>query len=162
MRKERILSGSFATNSAGELDVLGHDGDPLGVDGAEIGVFEESHKVCLACFLKRHHRGALESQFGLEVLRYFTDQSLEGKFSDKQLCTFLVTANLTQCHSSGSVTVRLLYPAGGRGTLSGSFGRQLLSWGFSPGALACCLLGTSHYLRLLFTMLWCSFTSSPS
>ena len=146
-------SSSFATNSAGELDVFGHDGHPLGVDCTEIGVFEESHKVCLACFLKRHHSWALESEFGLEVLRNFTNQSLEREFSDEQLGTFLVTANLPQCHSSGSVTVRFLHAAGSWGTLSGSLGRQLLSRGFTPSTLACCLLGTCHYLCLPFSNL---------
>ena len=32
-------------DTAGQLDILGHDGDPLGVDGAEVGVLEESDQV---------------------------------------------------------------------------------------------------------------------
>lgn len=31
----------FPTNVVGKLDVLGHDGDTLGVDGAQVGVLEE-------------------------------------------------------------------------------------------------------------------------
>ena len=46
--------GAFATDSASQLDVLGHDGDSLGVDGAEVGVFEESDEVGLAGFLESH------------------------------------------------------------------------------------------------------------
>jgi hypothetical protein len=38
---------SFAPDAAGKLHVPGHDGDPLGVDGAEVGVLEESDEVCL-------------------------------------------------------------------------------------------------------------------
>jgi hypothetical protein len=30
-----------------ELDILGHDGDPLGVDGAQVGVLEETNQVSL-------------------------------------------------------------------------------------------------------------------
>ena len=36
-REPRCLS-ALATDAAGELDVLGHDGDALGVDGAEVGI----------------------------------------------------------------------------------------------------------------------------
>jgi hypothetical protein len=38
---------SFTTETASELNVLGLDGDTLGVDGAEIGIFEERDKVGL-------------------------------------------------------------------------------------------------------------------
>ena len=36
---------SFSTDSSGQLDVLWHDGDPLGVDGAQVGIFEETDQV---------------------------------------------------------------------------------------------------------------------
>ena len=32
--------GAFATDSSGQLDVFRHDGDSLGVDGAQVRVFE--------------------------------------------------------------------------------------------------------------------------
>ena len=32
--------GAFSTDSAGQLDVLGHDGDALGVDGAKVGILK--------------------------------------------------------------------------------------------------------------------------
>ena len=35
---------SFPADPPGQLDVLGHDGELLGVDGAQVGVFEEPHK----------------------------------------------------------------------------------------------------------------------
>ncbi|WVZ59556.1 LOW QUALITY PROTEIN: hypothetical protein U9M48_009681 [Paspalum notatum var. saurae] len=41
-------SGALAPDAAGELDVLGHDGDALGVDGAEVGVLEEPHQASAA------------------------------------------------------------------------------------------------------------------
>ena len=43
---------ALATDPAGELDVLGHDGDPLGVDGAQVGVLEEADQVGLGSLLK--------------------------------------------------------------------------------------------------------------
>ena len=43
---------TFATDPPGQLDVLGHDGDTLGVDGAQVGVLEQAHQVRLAGLLK--------------------------------------------------------------------------------------------------------------
>ncbi len=44
---------TLTTDAASELNVLGHDGDTLGVDGTEIRVFEEADEVCLSRFLER-------------------------------------------------------------------------------------------------------------
>ena len=44
--------GTLPTDTAGKLDVLGHDGDTLGVDGAQVGVLEETDQVGLGCFLQ--------------------------------------------------------------------------------------------------------------
>ena len=82
--------GSFATNPPGQLDVLGHDSDPLGMDSAEVGVLKESHKVGLASLLKGHHSRALEAQISLEVLSNLTNQPLERQLADQQLRRLLV------------------------------------------------------------------------
>ena len=36
---------ALATDEAGQLDVLGHDGDAAGVDGAEVGFLKERDDV---------------------------------------------------------------------------------------------------------------------
>ena len=51
VRNERC-SLSFSSDSLGELHVLWHDGDSLGVDGAEVGVFEKSDHVGFSGFLE--------------------------------------------------------------------------------------------------------------
>jgi len=61
------------------LDVLGHDGDSLGVDGAQVGVLEETDQVSLAGLLQSHDSRALEAQIRLEVLDDFTHQTLKGQ-----------------------------------------------------------------------------------
>ena len=43
---------TLSTDTAGQLDILGHDGHTLGVDGAQVGVLEESNQVCLGSFLE--------------------------------------------------------------------------------------------------------------
>ena len=55
MKKWSVHLSPLATDSSGQLDVLGHDGDPLGVDGAEVGVFEQSNQVGFAGLLQSHH-----------------------------------------------------------------------------------------------------------
>ena len=76
---------TLSTDTAGELDVLGHDGDTFCVDGAQVGVLEKSNQVGFAGFLEGHDGAALESQVGLEILGDLTHQSLEGKLSDQKL-----------------------------------------------------------------------------
>ena len=44
--------GPLAADSAGELDILGHDGDPLGMNGAEHSVLKEGGEVGLRRLLK--------------------------------------------------------------------------------------------------------------
>ncbi len=43
--------GALATDPPGQLDVLRHDGDTLGVDGAQVRVLEEADQVSLAGLL---------------------------------------------------------------------------------------------------------------
>ena len=62
-------SRPLSADPARELYVLGHDGDALGVDGAEVGVLEEGDEVGLGRLLQRADGGALEAQVVLEVLR---------------------------------------------------------------------------------------------
>ena len=83
---------TLSTDAAGQLDVLGHDGDPLGVDGAQVGVLEQADEVGLGRLLQGHHGGALEPQVGLEVLGDLPDQALEGQLADQQLGRLLVPA----------------------------------------------------------------------
>ena len=72
-----IRLGALAADAAGELDVLRHDGDALGVDGAEVGVLEETNEVGLSSLLQREDGTALEAEVGLEVLGNLADQALE-------------------------------------------------------------------------------------
>ena len=61
----RRLTGdlsTLATDTAGQLDVLGHDGHTLGVDGAQVGVLEQADEVRLAGLLEREHGQRLEAQ----------------------------------------------------------------------------------------------------
>lgn len=136
---------TFSTDAASELDILGHDGDTLGMDGAQVGIFEKTNKVSLTGFLEGHHSRGLESEIGLEVLSDFTNQPLEGKFADEQLSRFLVTTDFSQSDGSRPVTMGFLDTTSGRGTLASSLGGQLLTRGLATGRLASRLLCTCHF-----------------
>ena len=137
--------GALSTDPPGELDVLWHDGDTLGVDGAKVGVLEESNKVGLGGLLEGHDGGGLEPEVGLEVLGDLTDETLEGKLSDQELSRFLVSSDLSKSDGSWSVTMRFLDSSGGWGALSGSLGCQLFSWSLSSSRFTGGLLGSCHF-----------------
>ena len=128
----------YTTDHSVQLDVLWHDGNPLGVDGAEVGVLEESHKVSLAGLLQSHHSRALEAQVSLEILGDLTNQPLEGQLADQQLSRLLVPgllvfdaiillpSDLPEGDCARPVTVGLLDSSSCRSRLAGSLGCQLL------------------------------------
>jgi histone H3 len=87
---------ALTTEAAGKLDVLGLDGDTLGVDGAEVGVLEEGDEVSLNGLLESTDGGGLEAEVGLEILGDLTDETLEGELADQELGGLLVTTDLTE------------------------------------------------------------------
>ena len=47
MSDKRRRLRALATDAAGKLDVLGHDGDTLGMDSGKVGVLEKTDEVGL-------------------------------------------------------------------------------------------------------------------
>ena len=152
MKEQSGCSRSLSSDSAGELEVLWHDGDSLGVDGAEVGVFEESNEVGLGGFLEGEDGGRLESEVVLELRGDLTDESLEGKLSDEELGALLESSDFTESNCAWSESVWLLDAAGGGSLgLLGLLVSDVLSGGFATGVLSSGLLGSCHFeiLRLL-------------
>ena len=46
-------------------EILGLDGNTLGVDGSQVGVLEEGDEVSLGGLLESHHSRRLEAEIGL-------------------------------------------------------------------------------------------------
>jgi hypothetical protein len=135
---------ALATDAAGQLNVLGHDGDTLGMDGSQVGVLEQADQVGLGRLLQGQDGRALEAQVGLEVLGDLSHQALEGQLADQELGGLLVSSDLSKSHSAGSVSVGLLDTASGRGALAGGLGGELLAGGFASGGLTGSLLRAGH------------------
>ena len=128
---QAIYLCSLSADSAGQLNVLWHDGDALGVDGAQVGVFKETNQVSFASFLESHHSRALETQIGLKILSDFSHKTLEGQLADEQLGRFLVPTDFTKSDCTRPVTMRFLDSSGGRRALTSCLCGELFSWSFS-------------------------------
>jgi len=144
-RMLRDLS-ALPTNTARQLDILGHDRNALGVDGAEIGVLEQPDQIRLGRFLQRADGRRLEPQISFEVLSDLSDQSLEWEFANEQLRRLLVPPDFTEGDGSRPVAMRFLDATGGRRALPGGFGGQLLPRSLASGRLTGGLFSTGHFL----------------
>lgn len=104
------------------------------MDGGQVGIFKEGHKVSLSGLLKSHDGRGLETEIGLqqvgitmsdemrirmtrdtdlEVLGNLTNQTLEWELADKQLGRLLVPPNFTEGDGTGPEPVRLLHTTSG-------------------------------------------------
>jgi len=135
---------ALAPDPSRELDVLWHDGHPLGVDSAQVGVLEEADQVGLGSFLESSNGSRLEPEVGLEVLGNLPDETLEGELPDEELGGLLVPPDLTEGDGAGAVPVGLLDSTGRRRRLPGSLGGQLLPRSLASGGLTGGLLCTGH------------------
>lgn len=142
--QKRHRLGALATDTTSQLNILRHDGDALGVDGAEVGVLEETNKVSLRGLLEGHNGRSLETQIRLEVLGDLTHEPLEGQLANEELSALLVPTDLTESHGTGAVSVGLLHAAGGRGGFASRLGGKLLAGSLTPGTLTGGLLCTGH------------------
>jgi len=147
---------ALATDAARELDVLGEDGDTLGVDRAEVGVLEETDEVRLGRLLERHDGRRLKAEVRLEVLGDLADEALERELAEEELGRLLVATDLTERDSSRAVAVGLLHAAGSRGGLAGCLGGERLAGRLAAGRLTrgllraghCCSFRRFHGLRI--------------
>ncbi len=116
------------------------------MDGAEVGVLEETNEVSLRGLLEGSDGGSLEAEVGLEVLGDLTDEALEGELADEELGRLLVATDLAEGDGTGAEAVGLLDAAGslGRLRLAGLLGGVRLAGSLTTSGLAGSLLGTSH------------------
>ena len=95
-------SRSLASDSSGQLHVLWHDGDSLGVDSAQVGVLEEADHVSLSSLLEGEDGRRLESEIVLEIVGDFSDESLEWELSNEELGGLLEFSDVSQGNGTWS------------------------------------------------------------
>ena len=81
-----FIKKALSADAAGELNVLGHEGDTLGMDGTQVAVLIQPNKVGLGCFLQGKHCRSLPFAFPffvtyLGVLGEFANKPGEGELS---------------------------------------------------------------------------------
>ena len=108
--KNCLHLSSLSPYPASQLDVFGHDGDSLSVDGTQISIFKQTHQVHFASLLQRADGGTLEPQVGFEILGDLPHQPLERQFPDQKLGGFLVTTDFSKGNSPGPVAMRFFSP----------------------------------------------------
>ena len=134
---------ALSTNAASKLNILRHDGNALSMDGAQVGVLEQSNQVSLSSFLESQDSRSLEAEISLEVLSDLADKALEGELADQELSALLVSSDLTKSDGSWAVTMRLLDSSSCRSALTSSLGGELLAGSFATSGLASGLLDNS-------------------
>jgi hypothetical protein len=67
----------FTMNASGQLNVLGHDGNTLGMNGAKVCIIKHANKVSLQSLLEGKYSCALEMQVAIEILSNLLYQTLE-------------------------------------------------------------------------------------
>lgn len=61
------LSSALSPQATSELEILWLDSDTLGMDGSQVGVFEEGDEISLSSFLESHNGRGLEAKVGLVI-----------------------------------------------------------------------------------------------
>jgi len=139
------LRGPFSPETTSESKIFGLNSDTLGVDGSQVGIFEERDEVGLAGLLKGQDGARLEAQVGLEVLSDLTHEPLEGKLADQELGALLVLADLTESDGTRAEAMGLLDTSSGGGSaLLGLLGGELLTRSLTSSRLAGGLLCAGH------------------
>jgi len=126
------------------VQISSHDSDSLGVDGAQVGVFEQSDQISLGGFLEGQDGLGLESNVLLVFHGNVSDESLERKLSDEEVSGLLELSNFSEGDSTGSVSVGLLDTTSDLSGLSGGLGSELLTRVLDTGGFSGSLLSTSH------------------
>ena len=61
------------------MEILGLDGDTLGMDGSQVGVFEQRDEISLCGFLESHDSRRLEAEISLVVCEENVRNNVEEK-----------------------------------------------------------------------------------
>lgn len=113
---------TFSTDTSGELDVFGHDGGKLDVDGAQVGFLDESDKVGFVSFLESHDDGALETKIGLEVWAISCTNLWNGSLRIRSTVLFWLRWISSRAMVPGLYLCGFYTRAGSRRALAGGLG----------------------------------------
>jgi len=114
------------------------------VDGAQVGIFEQTDQISFSGFLEGQDGLGLESDVLLVFHSDISDESLERQLSDEEVSGLLELSNFSEGNGTGSVSVGLLDTTSDLSRLSGGLSGELLSGVLNTGGFSGSLLSTSH------------------
>ena len=79
--KNQVLC-SLPTNMVHQLDIFGHNGDSLSVNGTQVRVLEQSNEISLCCLLQCQDHPASKTEVRVKVLSNFPHQPLKWELPD--------------------------------------------------------------------------------
>ena len=115
------------------------------MDGAEVGVLEETNEVSLRSFLESHDGGRLESKVVVEVTGDLSDESLEWELPEEEISGLLVSSDFSEGDGSWSESVWFFDTTSGWGSFSSSFSSKSFLWSFSGGGFSSGLFSSGHF-----------------
>ncbi len=141
--------GALSANTPGQLHVLGHRCDSLGMDSTEVGVLEKTGQVGLGGFLQGAEGSSLDAEVVVVSLDNLANKALEGHLGDQKVGSLLVLADLTEgnrsrppavCFLDGTVRSNLWLAARLEGHKGGFLSTD------SGSLMGLCLFGAGHYV----------------
>ena len=145
---QEILT-SLSPYAACKLHVLRHDGHAFCVQGAEVGVFEQTNEISLWSLLKSSNRGRLKADTATDVLCNFPNEPLEWQLANQQLSWLLEATDLPKSDSAWAIAMMVLTksPNSWHAFSSWLRGQNLPSLRHRS-ILASCLLSASHEFKI--------------
>jgi histone H3 len=81
-------------NASGQLNVLGHDGNTLGMNGAQVCILKHANKASLRSLLEGKYSCAKETQVAIEILSNLSYQTLEWRLTNQKVSQLLLFPDL--------------------------------------------------------------------
>ena len=85
-----LLLFTLTTDALGELHILGHDGNTLGMDSAAVGVLVKTDQIGLGGLLQSQNGLGLEAEILLVLVGDLADKALERSLADQEVRGLLV------------------------------------------------------------------------
>lgn len=138
-----------ASDSSSQVHVLLHHGYSVGVNRAQVGVFEDANEVGLRALLESLQGVGGESEVVVNTAADISDESLEWSSWKQQTCGLLVSLDLSEGDGSWSEFDFLLVTIGLLDALGGSSGLFV-----GLGCLGSSHLGLRRNLRGSVLLFW--------
>ena len=90
-----VVMESLTSDSSSQFKVLLLHSDSAGMDGAQVGIFEEADKVHLSSFLDSQESLGLESDLDVNTLCDGSHKTLEGCSQEEEVGALLVSLDLS-------------------------------------------------------------------